>query len=344
MIAALRDPKPSSRAALALAALAVFAVPLAATGAPTDPAPCADAEEAAFLVLINDYRRENGIEPLGLSRTLTLAAEFHSADMATTGFFDHTLGDGTTVEQNIASYGYAGSTYGENIAAGTDTAESAVQTWQASPTHNQNMLRSAYGAIGIGHAQDSGSGYGWYWTTIFGGEFDEPAMICGESGGQAVTLDDVNLRRGPGPQHAIELAVPAGVELPVAGESVAGYIPVEYDGETLWIALDYVAVDGVLQSSPPAVAAPDPLPTFTPTVNLLAVPDPAPAASGDLAGATATATEPLNLRAGPSREAGILTVVAAGSEMLLTGNRESGYFEVQFGNLVAWADAAYLRS
>jgi hypothetical protein len=59
---------------------------------------------------------------------------------------------------------------------------------------------------------------------------------------------------------------------------------------------------------------------------------------------TATSIDALNLRAEPSREGAVLTVVPTGTDLLLTGNRTDGYFEVRFGDLLAWADAAYLRS
>ena len=383
-------------AGVALATVAVGALAPLASAALDGDAYCADPEEAEFLRLINDYRAENGLQPLGFSRALSEAAEFHSDDMAATGYFDHTMSDGTTVEQNIRNHGYRDGTFGENIAGGVETAASAFQTWQNSASHNQNMLRPAYGAIGIGRVYDGGSGYGWYWTTIFGGTLDEQADICGEGGRRARTVDDVNLRRGPGRQHDVKQALPIGVELPVVGEPVDGYLPVEHEGETAWVALEYVAVD---EASTPTVAdsasvtAAPPTAAVTETINLRAEPsreapvlaivptgeaielsgdesngylaaswqgttgwvdaayvtggDAAPAEvapdEGSLGGATATTIDVLNLRAAPSREGSILAVVPSGSELLLTGNRDGGYFEVRYGDLVAWADAAYLR-
>jgi uncharacterized protein YkwD/uncharacterized protein YraI len=384
----------SIRAALALATVAAAVAGPVTLAAPEGAAFCADPEEAQFLELINDYRAENGLQPLGFSRALSAAAEFHSDHMAATGYFAHTMSDGTTVEQNVRNHGYRDGTFGENIAAGVETAELAFQTWQNSASHNQNMLRPAFGAIGISRVHDGGSGYGWYWTTIFGGSLDERAEVCGESGRRARTVDDVNLRRGPGNQHDVKQAVLAGVELPVAGEPVDGYLPVDHDGETVWVALEFVAVDEAAGTTPDATwPAPQPPATVTETVNLRAEPsrestvlamipageaidlsgeeangylgaswqgtvgwvdgayvagDPASTAAPEadpagLGGVTATAIDALNLRAAPSREGAVLTVVPAGAELLLTGNRDGGYFEVRFGDLTAWADAAYLR-
>lgn len=128
-----------------------------------------DGEELAFLDLINAYRAENGLGPLALQDELGDAAEFHSQDMATADYFAHTLSDGTSAGENISNFGYSGGTWGENIAAGMETAAEALYYWQNSPGHNATMLDPNYTEIGIGRFYGDGSYYGWYWTTTFGG-------------------------------------------------------------------------------------------------------------------------------------------------------------------------------
>src|SRR6187431_1986706 len=84
---------------------------------------CIDAEEAAFLGLINQYRAQNGLGALQLSGKLSAAANFHSWEMAEYNYFNHTLRNGVTWSQNIANFGYTANTYrAENIAAGYPTA------------------------------------------------------------------------------------------------------------------------------------------------------------------------------------------------------------------------------
>lgn len=128
-----------------------------------------DNEELTFLALINDYRGQHGLASLSLNMTLGEAADFHSMDMATTGYFEHTAPNGTTFDQNIRNFGYGGSTMGENIAAGMETASEAMVAWQSSPEHNAGMLNPNFTEIGIGRHYEPGSLYGWYWTTTFGG-------------------------------------------------------------------------------------------------------------------------------------------------------------------------------
>lgn len=128
-----------------------------------------DAEERAFLDLINDYRRSKGIGALTLNDTLGAAADYHSRDMAKKDYFKHTLKNGDTPEQNIRRFGYTNYVaVGENIAAGYETASDAMKAWKSSPEHDRNMRSDRYTEIGIGRAHGKGSKYGWYWTTTFG--------------------------------------------------------------------------------------------------------------------------------------------------------------------------------
>jgi uncharacterized protein YkwD len=144
---------------------------------------CMDSEEQAFLTLINDYRNQNKLGPLVAVQTAGAAARYHSMDMATHNYFSHTLYDGTTWTQNMANFGYTntGGWVGENIAGGYATASSVIAAWKASPEHNSNMLSPWFTAIGIGRAYGSGSTYGWYWTTDFGGYVDGNAVVCSGS-------------------------------------------------------------------------------------------------------------------------------------------------------------------
>jgi len=128
-----------------------------------------DAEERAFLNLINDYRRNNGVGALTLNDTLGAAADYHSRDMAKKNYFNHTLKNGDSAEQNIRSFGYVNYVaVGENIAAGFETANDAMKAWKSSPEHDRNMRSEDYTEIGVGRAYSKGAKYGWYWTTTFG--------------------------------------------------------------------------------------------------------------------------------------------------------------------------------
>ena len=136
-----------------------------------------DSEEQAFLVLINNYRAQNSLGPLTASYMLTKASAWKSKDLGTNNYFAHDDLSRTWV-QRIRDCNYGFNTYlGENIAAGYTTAASVFAGWQGSPGHNANMLGTNYTTIGIGRHYVSGSTYGWYWTTDFGGFSDGWATI-----------------------------------------------------------------------------------------------------------------------------------------------------------------------
>ena len=133
-----------------------------------------DADEQAFLVLINNYRAQNGLGALKTSYMLSKSSAWKSKDLGTNAYFAH---DDTPIGrswfQRSVDCGYDHNTYvGENIAAGYGNAQSVFDGWKASSGHNANMLGSNYTVIGIGKAVVSGSPYGTYWTTVFGGYDD----------------------------------------------------------------------------------------------------------------------------------------------------------------------------
>ena len=149
------------------AALATAFIPLPASSQTLD------AEQQAFLTLINNFRAQNGVGPLQVSVALQNAAQWMSADMAAKSYFSHTDSLGRDPFQRMAAFGYGYSPAGENIAAGNATAQNTFNQWQASPGHRANMLNASFRVIGIGRAYNAASPYRWYWTTPFGGYVDQ---------------------------------------------------------------------------------------------------------------------------------------------------------------------------
>ena len=172
------------RSALLLAL--VFALPVAALAVAARPAGaisssqyCADAEEYAFLKLINDYRASKGLVALTLGQNIGAAAEHHAIDMATKNFFSHTGSDGSTPTKRMSAHGYSyGSWAAETIAAGRATAQEVFNGWKNSSGHNAIMLDSRARTIGVGRHYNANSTYKWYWTADYGAAADAAVVRC----------------------------------------------------------------------------------------------------------------------------------------------------------------------
>ena len=113
-------------------------------------------------------------EPLAYSYALEEIAMQRAAEVALS--FSHTRPDGTSCF-TATSYDILSSvqSWGENIAAGSSTAEGAFKQWRedndkySGQGHRRNMLNPEYSVVGIGHVTLNGT---HYWVQEFGFEQD----------------------------------------------------------------------------------------------------------------------------------------------------------------------------
>ena len=130
--------------------------------------------QEAFLALINAFRAEPqtcageampAVPPVSLNTPLHNAARLHSQDMADNNYFSHTGLNGSTFTTRSQAQGYAGFAAGENIAAGSATAQGSFDQWRGSTSgHCQFMMSAAIDEIGIGYGQNATSTFTHYWT------------------------------------------------------------------------------------------------------------------------------------------------------------------------------------
>lgn len=173
--------------------------------------PTIDAEEQAFLKLINDYRAQNGLGALKISLALTRAADWMSADMAAKNYFNHTDSLGRDPFVRMTAYGYNYNGYkGENIAAGYADAARTFNLWKNSPSHNTIMLSANFNVIGISRAYNQYSTYKWYWTTDFGTFVDTLISVGGTTVQAARTVNAGSFAQSVAPDS---LAATFGTQL-----------------------------------------------------------------------------------------------------------------------------------
>ena len=115
--------------------------------------------------------------PVALDPHLVRAAEGHSKDMATRGYFSHTSQDGRSPWKRIKEAGFPGFGSGENIYSGPSThgpvasAADAVRAWLKSPGHCSNLMSKGAKLMGVGTEKGPKSYSQYKWTQVFAGAY-----------------------------------------------------------------------------------------------------------------------------------------------------------------------------
>lgn len=120
---------------------------------------------------INRIRQQNGLPPLVVDPGLVEVARARSRDMAARGYFSHQPPDGCNYVCIMDARGVPHAWAGENIAWNTwdwaKTGDVAVDMWNKSPPHMENILGCHYTRFGTGVAK--GADGKIYYTMIFEG-------------------------------------------------------------------------------------------------------------------------------------------------------------------------------
>jgi uncharacterized protein YkwD len=102
----------------------------------------ADTYVRNLAALVNDYRRQNGLEPLDYADDLTALAGEHSANMAEQRQLSH---DGFRARFQRASSKICV----ENVGRNFPTPEALLDGWRLSPAHHRNLLEAKVSRMGI---------------------------------------------------------------------------------------------------------------------------------------------------------------------------------------------------
>src|SRR4051812_29024343 len=154
---ALRRTKALSIAAVVVA-LAALTVPVAAapsSGHARTTRGAPSSREAGVLQQTNETRRPHGLKPVRINPELTAAAESHSREMGSLGYFQHESYDGTAFWKRITrwygSSGYGLWSVGENLLWSSPDVDpaAALDLWMHSPEHRANILTAKWREIGV---------------------------------------------------------------------------------------------------------------------------------------------------------------------------------------------------
>jgi uncharacterized protein YkwD len=139
-------------------------------------APVAADTAQSVLASINSVRAKAGCGPLKLNKALMAAADGHARNMAEQDFFSHKDKSGRGITGRVRNQGYRYGLVAENIAAGQESPNEAVQAWLDSPGHRKNILNCKFRDTGIAmvYQPDDKPLRGqrmslrYYWVQVFG--------------------------------------------------------------------------------------------------------------------------------------------------------------------------------
>jgi len=122
----------------------------------------------AALAAVNAFRTKNGRGSVVLDARLTKAAAMQSEAQAKRSRIGHDGPNGSLPKDRAARAGYHAKIASENAAAGQKSFSDAMQSWEGSTGHRENLLRAEVTAIGVAMTKDA-SGRP-YWTLVLGAE------------------------------------------------------------------------------------------------------------------------------------------------------------------------------
>ena len=115
--------------------------------------------------LVNEFRVEQGLEPLKLDPIISAEASEHSAEMSRNGDSISHRGFKQRLQEIRKKIPYRAAAENVALNVGYDNpARAAVEGWKKSPDHRQNMLGD-FSLTGIGIARGKNGGY--FFTQIF---------------------------------------------------------------------------------------------------------------------------------------------------------------------------------
>jgi uncharacterized protein YkwD len=135
--------------------------------------------DLSVLVQLNAIRKSHGLVPLKVNPALTSAAQGHSSQMLTDGYFAHDSIDGAPFWKRLTGYSssapHGSWSVGENLLWSSPEVDAAkaLQLWMASPEHRHNILTARWREVGIAsiHVDSAPGTYGGQAVTVITTDF-----------------------------------------------------------------------------------------------------------------------------------------------------------------------------
>lgn len=156
----------------------------------------------------NTRRNQANVPALTENAQLDQAAQAKAKDMATRNYWSHDTPDGNPPWVFVTDQSYSYQKLGENLAAGFDNEQAAINGWMGSPHHRENLLDTSFSQVGFGVAQSTD------YTSAGGGPMTIVVAFYAEpTNGQPV----ITSVKGDLSSTNVSLAQLAVAKLPVVG-------------------------------------------------------------------------------------------------------------------------------
>lgn len=103
----------------------------------------------SLYLLINAHRLEHMLSQLRSNPTLEQSAQYKLSDMIVNKYYRHTDQNNTPPWPFFLQAGYQYRLAGENLSFAIDTPWQVLNSWVASPTHNEQLLTPEYTDMGV---------------------------------------------------------------------------------------------------------------------------------------------------------------------------------------------------
>ncbi|KAM0675117.1 hypothetical protein GVAV_001459 [Gurleya vavrai] len=119
--------------------------------------PSTSGDSGKMIDAINEYRKEQGLQPMEQDEKLDAAAQVQSDHMAQENAIGHTGPPGQeSLSQRVDKQGGEGMSARENVAQVNNDYMEALPLWKKSPGHNKNLLADSK-KCGVGQTNGEGS-------------------------------------------------------------------------------------------------------------------------------------------------------------------------------------------
>lgn len=98
--------------------------------------------------LINEYKKEKGLNILNVHSLLEKSARAKIDDMVKYDYWSHNNREGLPPWRFFAEVGYKYSLAGENMMRGSFTPEEVLKYWKQSKKHNENLINANFEEMG----------------------------------------------------------------------------------------------------------------------------------------------------------------------------------------------------